>query len=199
VTRGLSFFAILLLWLPVGCAPKITRLEIREAKHGARLGKLFQDFQECYYALSPGGNLDVVMRSRVPSEIDPTQNITQVGQIHCFWHPRPGVTYAEQTMINGYICYMIQTGGTAVSYEGGLFVSFKIDPRKHRITGRLESSQLKPLRRRGDATPPFGVAFAEGTFVGVEHPRRVTGMLNEMERLLGPRPDYQQPKVPFVR
>jgi hypothetical protein len=191
--------SVLCLALAAGCAPRATRLQLQEVDAAGQTRDFFQDFEECYYALTPAGNLNVVMRSQIPSTVDPSQIIEQVVHLHCFWRPVPGTTYAEESMINGYACYMIKTGRAAVSYEGGMFATFKINPRTRRITGKLESSELKPLRRQAGAKEPFGAAFAKGTFVGIEHPRRVTGTLREMERLLGPRPEPEHRDRPFVR
>lgn len=189
----------MIVLLPAGCAPRITRLQLQEIDPSGHSGDFFQDFGECFYSLRPGGDLSIVLRFEAPATVDPRQTIRQVVHLRCFWQPRPGVTDAEESMINGSVCYVMQTGVTAISYEGGMFVSFKIDRRKKRITGKLESSELKPLRRRAGAQGPFGTLFAKGTFVGVEHPRRVTAILNEMERHLGVRPVYTPRRTPFVR
>lgn len=188
-----------MMGVATGCAPRETRLEIQAFRDDGETELLFQQFETCYYALSAGGHMDIVMQSETPSRIDPTQTILQAVHLRGFWKPLPGTTLAEETMINGTVCYMIVTGTAAVGYHGGLFISFKENPRRGRLTGKVESSRLTPLRKRGGAQEPFAAALAKGTFVAKRDRRRVVKILNEMERRLGPLPEYVHKERPFVR
>lgn len=183
----------------IGCGPRETRIEIQSFREDGEVELLFQQFDTCYYALSAGGNMDIVMQSETPSQIDPTQTILQTVHLRGFWKPIPGTTLAEETMINGTVCYMIVTGTAAVGYQGGLFISFKENSRRGRLTGKVESSRLVPLRKRGGAQEPFAAALATGTFVAKRDRRRVVKILNDIERRLGPLPEYIPKERPFVR
>lgn len=185
--------------LLVGCAPRETRIEIESFRSDGEVELLFQEFDTCYYAMTAGGHMDVVMQRETPSQVDPAQTITQAVHLRGFWKPIPGTTLAEKTMINGTICYMIVTGTAAIGYQGGLFMSFKENAKKGRLTGKLESSRLVPLRKRGGAKEPFASALATGTFVAKRDRRRVVKILNDIERRLGPPPEYVPKERPFVR
>jgi hypothetical protein len=183
----------------VGCAPRETRIEIQSFRSGGEAELLFQEFDTCYYAMTAGGHMDIVMQRETPSQVDPAQTIAQAVHLRGFWKPIPGTTLAEESMINGTICYMIVTGTAAVGYQGGLFMSFRENVKLGRLTGKLESSRLEPLRKRGGAKEPFASALAKGTFVAERDRRRVVKILNDMERRLGPPPEYVPKEKPFVR
>jgi hypothetical protein len=183
------------------CGPRDTRFEILDFRSGAQTVAYFEEFDECYYRVDSAGNVDVVARRERPRTGDPDQTLVQLLHVRTFFTPLPGHTNIESTMINTTVSYLIVSGATGASFEGGGFVSFNEPPRARRVfsvgpgvlTGRLESSSLSPQRRRGDAPHIFQRAAVTGRFRAIEDQRQVVKLLNDMQRRLGPLPRYEPP------
>jgi hypothetical protein len=169
-------------WLVIGCEAPVrqTRLELTVFGQDGRRQHHYADFGEAYYQLS-GGTLELVLRSERPSSLDPTQTITQILYLKTFWQPMPGTTYVEASQINARVQYAMLTPPTGVRYDGGAFVSFRINKRTGELTGRIESGSLAPRFRMGDAVEPFGAARFTGTVRATERPREVVNTLQMLE------------------
>jgi hypothetical protein len=168
--------------LLVGCAPKVTRVHIRDFQDPDAPRTLYQEFDEAYYRLDAAGSLQLVLRREVPSREVPAETIAQIIHVETFWEPKPGVTYAESSMVNATLTYLICSGRTGIAYQGNGFVSFAEDRRRQTLAGRIEAAELTPVAVRGRPPRPFGPAHLEGTFHAIRHPRRATAVLNEMKR-----------------
>lgn len=166
---SLSLLAVGLL-LPVGCGPKVTRIELQTFEANGTTSRHYTDFTRAYFKRLPDGRIELSMRSQQPSRIDPTQVITQVVHLQTFWNPRPGTTYFESSQVNTRIQYAILTPPTGVRYDGGAFVSYKIDRLTGEAVGHIESGDLAPKFRMGNAIEPFGPARVTGTFRATENP-----------------------------
>ncbi len=168
--------------LVAGCAgPKVTRVDFTLFEDDGRQERHFTEFREAFYRVSPGGSLELVCRAERPSAIDPTQTITQILYVKSFWRPQPGTTFVEATQINARAQYAMLTPPTGVRYDGGAFVSYKIDTRTGVLTGAIESGSLSPKYRIGDAVEPFGAARFTGTIRATEKPRDVVSTLLMLE------------------
>ncbi|HEY3243340.1 MAG TPA: hypothetical protein VGM03_08315 [Phycisphaerae bacterium] len=190
--------------LACGCGPRDTRFEILDYRTGAQTVAYFEEFDECYYQVDPAGNVDLVARrKRLPArrDGDPDKLLVQLLHVRTFFTPIPGHTNVESTMINTTVSYLIVSGETGASFEGGGFVSFSHPPGARRafsigpgvLTGWLESSSLSPQRRKGDAPQVFQRASVTGRFRATENQRQVVKLLNDMQRRLGPLPRYEPP------
>jgi hypothetical protein len=173
-----------------GCAKPVTELRIRSFGSSDEPTDLFERFEEAYYSRDARGSTDLLLRSVRPSRQDPSQIIRQTIHINAFWTPVPGRTFVESTQCNATICYVIGTGPVSISYEGAGFVTFSLDWRKRNLIGKIESGQLAPLRKVGQAKDLLGQAQITGQFSARQDKNRVVAMLGDLRRELGPAPPY---------
>lgn len=143
------------------------------------------DFADAVFAPTADGGYDVVLRWKQPTDVDPTQDMEQLLYARVLWTPRPGVTRAEATMINARTAYTILTPPTGVRYEGGCFLSFKLNRAGTRLTGRIESGELAPLRLVGGARQPFGPARISGRIDARLDRRTTARLLHDIDVKLG--------------
>jgi len=179
--------------VPAGCARPVTELRIQSFGSGEGPVDLYERFDEAYYSRDARGSLDLVLRSIRPSRQDPSQIIRQTLHVNAFWTPMPGRTFVESTQCNATLCYVIGTGPVAISYEGAGFVTFSLNGFKRTMTGKIESGQLSPLRRIGQAKDLLGQAQITGQFRAKQDKNRVLALLGELRREIGPAPPYTRP------
>ena len=180
--------AILVLAAAGGCRTPVTQLHILALRDPSMPRQYYSRFDESSYRFDALGNLDLVLRGMNESSTDTGELITEVVHVHVFWKPIPGRTFANASMTNAKITYAITTEAVAMLYEGGGFLSFKLGRNKESMKGRLESAQLAPARRRGNARDLFGPAQVTGTFSATRNPRQVVRILNELRNQTGPKP-----------
>lgn len=156
--------------LLVGCGPKVTRIELQAFDESGAASHHFTEFTRASFKRTTDGRIELVFRSQQPSQVDPTQNIIQIIHVQTFWTPRHGVTYADSSQINARVHYAILTPPTGVRYDGGAFVSYKIDSLTGEAVGWIESGELSPKFRMGNAVEPFGPARITGHFRATEDP-----------------------------
>ena len=181
-----------------GCRPTETVFRITDHPVGAAALRYHERFDECYYFRHPEGTVEVVAR-RTSRQDENGEPITQVVHIRNVWPTILGTTHAERTMINSTVAYMIASPGGGSSFEGGGFFTHQQDQAAGALTGVLESSSVLPQRRVGAGHRIFERAEVTGTVVAVEDKRRAQRILNDMDRLLGPKPAYRPPPPPDVR
>jgi len=164
-----------------GCKGEETRIDLTTFDQNGQVQRHYAEFRRASYRLSGGGTLELVLRSERPSNIDPTQTITQIVYLKSFWTPRPGTTFAEASQINARVQYALITPPTGVRYDGGGFISYSLKRRTREIVGKIESGTLSPRLRMGDAVEPFGTARFTGTFCATENPRDVVTVVQMLE------------------
>jgi len=165
--------AVLWIGLLAGCGPKTTRIELETYDEDGVASRHYTEFTRASFKKGLDGRIEVVLQSTQPSRIDPTQMITQVVYVQTFWNARPGITYADATQINARIQYAILTPPTGVRYDGGAFVTYRLDQTTGETVGWIESGDLSPKFRMGQAAEPFGPARINGTFRATENPADV--------------------------
>lgn len=176
-----------------GCSQQTNQLRIQAFRSDSEPEELFERFDDAYFSNDALGNLDLVFRSVRPSRQEPSQLIRQVVHVHAFWKPIPGRTFVESTQCNATFCYMIGTGPVCISYEGAGFITFNLDWSKRKLTGRIESGELAPLRRVGKPRDLLGQAHITGRFTARKDKAKVLKIVGELRRELGPMPDYTRP------
>jgi len=176
-----------------GCQKSITELRIKSFGSGGEPSDLFERFDEAWFGQDAHGNIDLVVRSLRPCGLDPSQIIRLTLHVNTFWNPVPGRTFVESTQCNATIRYVIATGPVSISYEGAGFTTFSMDWFKRTMTGKIESGQLAPLRKVGQPKDLLGQAQVMGTFRAKRDKNRVTALLGELRRELGPLPAYVRP------
>lgn len=159
--------------LLAGCAPKVTRIELQTFDAEGKPAHHYTEFTRATFKRLSDGRIELSLRSQQPSRVDPTQVITQVVHVQSFWQPRGGVTYWESTQVNARVTYAIRTPPTGIRYDGGAFVSYSIDRMTGEAVGRIESGDLLPRYRMGNAVVPFGPTRITGTFRATENPADV--------------------------
>ncbi len=164
------------------------RVEVADFRLDSPLRLHYEDFDESYYRVSEGGLVDVVLRKQTRSASDQTQKIVQIILIRSFWKPFPGRTFANDSMLNANLCYVMFKGNSAISYEGGGFFQYAEDAKDNVITGRLEGGDLQPLRKFGSDLSIFERARISGRFRAQRDDRRATKIINRIDHLLGPLP-----------
>ncbi|HUU83246.1 MAG TPA: hypothetical protein VM243_07050 [Phycisphaerae bacterium] len=178
-----------------GCQPRSTKFFIDDHRDGASATRYFEAFPECYYCIDAHKHVDIVGLRRTGGDTDNpgTEPAVQVIHIRQVWEANPGTTFAEESMINATVNYMIVGPEGGMSFEGGGFVSHRENRHETELTGKLESSALTPLRQAGAGSDLFERVAVTGTFVAQRDKRQVVRILNEMKRLFGPRPRYFHP------
>ena len=170
-----------LLVLACGCSAKQTRIDLIAFDSAGAEQHHHAEFSRAWYRQSPGGLLELVMKTERASKIDPTQTITQIFYIKTFWNPQPGTTYVEATQINGQVEYAMLTPPTGVRYDGSGFLTYKFDRMSGKLVGEFESGTLAPRYRMGAAAEPFGPARFTGTIVAEENPGEVVNTLQMLQ------------------
>lgn len=165
------------LVLAGGCGPQTTRIELETHDGSGQASRHYTEFTRAYFKRHPDGQIELLLRTQQPSQLDPTQTITQLVHVQTFWTPRPGRTYAERTQINARVQYAILTPPTGIRYDGGAFVSYKTDPITQEMVGWIESGELGPRFQMGNAVEPFGPARITGTFRATENPGEIVTTL----------------------
>lgn len=174
----------------IGCSERSTRFRIVNYPADGGSASFHQEFDECYYCFDGHQNLEIIAKraSRTDNEV-PT---TQVVHIRTFWLPRPGITYAEPTMINATVSYQILVGPDGATFGGSGFLSFKEKLKKGILTAHLELSSLSPQRRVGQGERLFERATLEGELFANRDRQKVLEIVNQMSRTFGPMPDFEK-------
>jgi len=183
----------MLILATTGCEPRSTRFQVVDYGPTGEQGRFFEEFDECCYARHPNGTVDVVARRRgrlMGQEEEPT---TQVIHLHCIWRPVPGSTAVESTQVNATISYWILGPLGGVALEGGGFVFSQENHSRDTLTGNVESSALRPVRRIGQGPSLFDRVELTGKFRAVHDRRRTIRLINEMKTQFGPLPRYEAP------
>lgn len=163
-----------------GCGPKGTRMNLVTYNEAGQANAHYTDFAQAYFKRQSDGRIDLVFESCQPSRVDPTQMITQIVHVQSFWTPQPGRTYVESSQVNARMQYAILTPPTGLRYDGGGFVTYKIDKRTGEAVGYVESGDLAPAYRMGDAVEPFGPAKIYGHFRARENPGNVVDAIQQL-------------------
>ncbi len=178
-----------------GCAPRETKFFIDDHRDDTPATRYFEEFPECYYSLDAHSNVDIVARRQTFGADPDGEPIIQIIHIRRVWAAIPGQTYAEESMINATVSYLIVGSEGGASYEGGGFVTFNENRDRTEIAGELESSALTRQRGVGSGTDVFGRVAVTGTLRAQRNKREVVRVLNEVKRLFGPLPRYVPPPV----
>jgi hypothetical protein len=185
-------FRIAALCLPaamsLGCSARTTMFEITDYRRPGDAQRYRETFDEAYYAIDPHGNVDVVLRrAAAPGEAGADQRITQLIHISSVWRSIPGDTVAHPTQINATVTYHILSGRAGATFEGAGSVFYQRSPRSDLLNGALDLATLRPKRRLAAGAALFQKAEIRGQFEAKHNPRRVTQLINEMNRRFGPR------------
>ncbi len=152
---------------------KVTRLNLTTFDAAGTPQHHYTDFHRASFRRLDDGRLELVLKSDQPSTVDPTQSIAQIMHVNMFWQPVYGRSRAEPTQINAHVQYAIITAPTGVRYDGGAFVTYRMDRQTGEAVGRIESGTLSPKLRMGNAAEPFGPARFTATFRATENPGEV--------------------------
>ncbi len=170
--------------LMAGCRSPSNQMAVVSLRDPGSPQRYFTRFDDAVYRTDAAGNLDIVLRGE--HEGGPGDQVVEVVHLHAFWKPIPGTSFAERSMINARVKYLILTGDTAILYEGAGFASFRLNKRTRQLTGRLEAAQLAPTRRRGPARDLFGAAQLVGSFDASRDDRHALQRLNDIVRMVTP-------------
>ena len=172
-----------------GChAVPFNRVEVTDIRSDATPQLHYEDFDESYFRMRDGGLIDLVLRKQTRATADQTRKIVQIIVLRSYWKPFPGRTYANDSMLNANLCYVLVNGDSAISYEGGGFFQYVEKKGGEVITGKLECGDLQPLRAVGGDLGIFERARITGKFKARRDDRRTTQIINQIDQLLGPPP-----------
>jgi hypothetical protein len=160
-----------------GCSPTGNRLNLVTYDEAGKAKTHYTDFRRASFRQTSDGKIELVLHSQQASKVDPTQTIEQVVYLQTFWTPRPGTTYVDSTQVDTRIEYAIMTPPTGMRYDGGGFITYKIDKITKEAVGYLESGNLSPAYKMGDAVEPFGPARIYGRFRAKENGADVVNSL----------------------
>lgn len=180
-----SLVAALLAAVVSGCTDlepiTVTRLNLTTFDAAGTPQHHYTEFRRASFRRLDDGRLELVLKSEQPSTVDPTQSIVQTMYVGMFWQPVYGRSRAEPTQINARVQYAIITAPTGVRYDGGAFVTYRIDRQTGEAVGRIESGTISPKYRIGNAAEPFGPARFTATFRATENPGEVVNTLDVLK------------------
>ncbi len=171
-------------WLAVlpGCAGRLSTFELIDCSAPNRATRYEQTFDEAYYDIDGGANVDIVLRRTRPGVVNPKEDITQIIHIRTVWRSIPGITVAERTQINGIVNYHMFRGDLSASLEGAGSVFLSRRKRDGTLEGSLELAILRPLARVAEDGALFRRARLSGEFIALRDARKVARILNEAKR-----------------
>ncbi len=184
---------ISLATISTGCHRPAGLFEITNYIDVGETEQLHEVFDEAYYMTSDDGNVDVVVRRGSRNDIDELNRLTQIVHIRSVFSPIEDRNKIESSMINGVVGYSIIGDLGAVCFQGAGFASFSENRSRHTLTGKLEQSSLRQVRRIGEIGDIFNRTRLSGKFKAVRDEKAVVRILNEMNRFLGPQPRYVPP------
>ncbi len=179
--------AFLLVIGSTGCsspAPSSV-FKIIDHRYPGEAQRYHEDFDECYYGIGEGGNVDIVLSRTTPGENDPRETFRQVIHIKGVWRCIPGDTVSHRTQINATVIYHIISGRVGMTFEGAGSLFYTLDKSEGTLTGALELAHLLPKRQLVSRGELFERAELTGQFQATRNERRVTRTINEMKRLFG--------------
>jgi hypothetical protein len=169
-----------------GCSTQTTTFEITDYRQPGEARRYRETFDEAYYALDPNGNVDIVLRRAVaPGDAGASEGITQLIHINSVWRSIPGNTFAHSTQINATVKYHILSGRLGATFEGAGSVFYRRARRSAKLNGTLDLATLRPKRRLAAGAALFQQAVIRGQFEAMHDPRRVTQLINDMNRRFG--------------
>jgi hypothetical protein len=174
----------------IGCSTRATTFEIVDYREMGDARRYRETFNEAYYTLDGRGNVDIILRRDTTpgeGETGASPAITQVIHIRSVWRSIPGDTVANRTQINATVSYHILSGRVGATFEGAGSVFYERVRQSNVIRGTLGLATLQPKRLLTSGTTLFRQAEIVGEFEAKENPRRVTQIINEMNRRFGPR------------
>ena len=195
-SRSVCLLAAAVASACAGCGPRTTEFHVTDHRPDQPPEHYFETFDECYYCLDAQGHADIVARRHPPRRIaaeggpDPATQVVHIRQV---WLAVPGRTFAEASMINATVSYLIVGPSGGAAFDGGGFCTFTENRKGTEIRGRLESSTLRARHGVDTGNELFGRASVTGTFRAQRNERQVRRIMHEMERLFGPMPPYQPP------
>ncbi len=193
---NLTANALLALLVGAGCAGQTSVFEIVDHRDSGPPKRYRETFDEAYYDLDGTGNVNIVLRRSEPSKSNPHADVTQVIHLRTVWRSIPGETVAERTQINGTVNYALLSGRIGATFEGAGSVFFRENKRRDALRGSLDLALLKPKRRLTAGSDIFKHAELSGKFHAVRDPRRVTRIVNDLNRLFGPPPGRERHTAP---
>ena len=165
-----------------GCAPTVSQFFVKDYRAGGESKAYTETFDEAYYRKLADGNVEIMLRRTARGIDHPAETITQVIHLRSLWRSIPGTTVAESSQINAAVCYMIEVGGSAATFEGTGSLFFNESKNGQTITGSLDYALLKPTRRIGHGPDVFTRAELRGTFTAHNDPRRTIRGINQIAR-----------------
>jgi hypothetical protein len=181
--------------LVTGCQPTTNTFQLINYRHGGGTERFQQQFDECYYSVHSDGNVEIVAQRRSRELGASKLDVTQILHVRTLYRAIPGRTAVDRSMINASITYAIVSDAGGACYEGGGFLTGRQRNGKAKFVGHLEDAKLHPSRSVGDAPGLFDLAQLHGHFTARRDRARVVAILNELDRLFGPRPRYEPPAV----
>jgi hypothetical protein len=175
--------------IATGCKPPETRVRVQSYQDPQSPREYVQQFDEAVFSNDARGRWDVLLVSRQPAREDPSRTVDQILHVRMFWRPVPGTTHVESSQTDALLTYGIHSGPTAMGYDGAGFASIKLSKDRQSLEGRIESSSLRPTRRRNEARDLFGPCRITGTFTATRNSGRATELLTELGTALGRRED----------
>ena len=131
-------------------------------------------FPNCVYRTGPTGDIFVTARA---TEDKDARRQTQYLDLHVFWKPKPGKTWAESSTTDAILRYVVTDETGAAVYIGTGFAY----PKQTLAGGleiRLESGRLRLESRSGELEERLGDMGLTGTLT----PRRDPGATANLQR-----------------
>ncbi len=185
--------SILMVTIFAGCHKPEGIFEITNYVDVGESERLHEVFDEAYYRTADDGNVDVVVRRGSRNDLDDKQRVTQIIHISSVFAPVEARNKIESSMLNGVVAYSIIGDLGAVCFQGAGFASFSESRKGDTLQGELEQSSLRQVRRVGEIGDIFNRTRVSGEFKAIKDEKAVVRILNEMNRFLGPQPQYVPP------
>jgi hypothetical protein len=168
-----------------GCGERRTAFNMVTIDPTGASERFHETFDECYFSVSPHRRVDVIARRVIETGPDEPP-ISQLVHLRTAYriHARGDPCRKQHDQRDGSLCVRRTT-----CYGAGHLSTH--ESRDGRVmTGKLEHAQVTRNRHIGQGGDIFVRAKLRGGYHAVRNRRKVVAMLNEINRLLGPQPDY---------